>query len=295
MPVATKTTAHFNTPVISAPTGPFALGTLAGVPTGTSLISSSGLGTNDGTESLTITHPVTGAQSTRTATVYRHRKWTATINPAGTSTNPILFDECEFNVTGGFFCVDINEASAVNDQMAPIVVFRRCTFTGNDTTGKCIVGSYAWVLGCHLGNTEDCWGGASYSLAQDSNFICTTDGEPDPHSDGIQLSGYGGLSIYHCWNDAGRDPSAANAPIRIGTEGAAVDGIDIRYTGLAGVAAGMQMRGDAGTGDITNVTVIGCRWVNEQIYGPTDFVQVTGVTWVNNAFMDGTTIPNPVP
>jgi hypothetical protein len=282
---------------IEAPNAPFALGTEVGVPTGTSLTASSGLGVNDGTEMLTLTDPFTGEENTFEVTVFRRRRWTSTINlPVLAPGVAYLFDECELNVTSDNFCVDLEgvDTNGREDYSHPSVIFRRCSFDGESTTGKCLVGGYTWVEGCDLRGTEDGWSGLYWSTIIDSNVLADTDGGPDPHSDSLQSAGIGRFRAYHCWIDAGDDSAAANAPVRIGTEFSAVTEIDIRYCGLAGTQHGLQMRGDAGAGDITDVTVIGCRWVDEQIYGPTDFQEVTDVTWIDNAFFSGEVIPSPV-
>lgn len=281
---------------VAAPTGPFTLGTQVGVPTGASLTASSGLGANDGSESLTITHPVSGATANLTVTVYRRRRWTATpsANPGLGAT--FLFDECEFAVASDNFCFDNDTATnARNDLMAPLVVFRRCSFNGSNLTGKAIVGGYLWLDRCDLRGCEDGLAGAYWSVVKGSNIVAATDGLPDPHSDGVQIAAIGQSVFYNNWLSGGTDPASANAPLRLGTEFSAVTNVDIRYNGFAGVAHGLQVRGDAGAGDISNVTVIGNRWVNEQLYGPTDFAETTAVTWSDNAFFGGASIPNPVP
>lgn len=281
---------------ITAPTAPFTLGTQVGVPTGTSLTTSSGLGTNDGTESLTLTHPVTGSQKTFDVTVYRRRKWTATIGPNPAAGAAYLFDECEFNVLSDNFVVDADTATnGRSDIMWPLVVFRRCTFNGGDLTGTALVGGFLWVIDSHLTGCENGISGGYWTVVTGSNVIATTDSQPDPHADGLQVAGIGQTVVYHSWMDAGDDSASANAPIRIGTEFSAVTNIDIRYTGLAGTQHGLQMRGDAGAGDISGVTVIGCRWADTPVYGYTDFAETTSVTWSDNATVGGTTIPNPVP
>lgn len=280
---------------VLAPTGPYTLGGDVGVPAGTVLTATSGLPAPDATESLTLTHPVSGLSVVRTVSVWRRRRWTATISPHPGVGQTYLFDECEFDVELDNFCVDLNDDNGTADQMQPIAVFRRCTFDGNSTTGKCLVGGFAWLLGCHLTGAEDGWSGLYYSVAAGCNIVADTDSQPDPHSDAIQCSGVGHGTIYRCWLDAGRTAEAANAPLRVGTEFSAVTGVEVYYTGLAGTQHGAQFRGDAGGGDISTVTFVGNRWVNEQLYGPTDFAETTGVTWTDNRFMDGTSIPTPVP
>jgi hypothetical protein len=279
----------------AVPAGPFTLGVEVGVPTGTTLTASSGLGVNDGTEEITLTDPLTGEESTFEVTVYRRRRWTSTINPAPGAGVAFLFDECEFDVASDNFCVDGEGAdpNAQDDRMLPSLIFRRCSFDGNNTTGKCLVSGYAWLEECDLRNTEDAWSGLYWSTAIRSNFICTTDGGPDPHSDGLQSAGIGEFLVWNCWADSGDDSASSNAPVRVGTEFSAVNNVGVYYTGLAGTQHGLQFRGDAGAGDIAGVQIIGNRWVDEQIYGPVDFEDVTDLTWENNAFFGGEVIPSP--
>jgi hypothetical protein len=282
----------------AAPLSAFTLGTVVGVPTGTTLTASTGLGANDGEESVTVTDPITGQQNTFTATVFRNRRWASTINPNIGPGGALLFENCEFDVASDNFCVDAEnvDANGRPDYLHPAIVFRNCSFDGSSTTGKCLVGGYLWLEDCDLRNTEDGWSGLYWSTAIRSNLICTTDGGPDPHSDGLQSAGIGRFRIYNCWCDSGADPASSNAPIRVGTEFSAVTAVDIRYCGLAGSQHGLQMRGDAGAGDITGVTVIGCRWTDFPIYGETDFQEVIGpVTWIDNLDANGDPIPNPVP
>lgn len=298
MPIAIAYTRHFNTPPeegLSAPTGPFTIGTEVGVPTSTSLTNRTSLGSATGSETVELTHPVTGELLSRSASVWRNIRFTQTISPTTPAGQTYWFDRCEFNVSSDNFCVDAGDANGVSDLMQPLYVFTDCTFTGNDTTAKCLVGGFLWLVRCDLDHAEDGFGGAYWSVIQDCNIVCTTDSQPDPHADAIQISGIGQSVIYHNWLDGGQDPASANAALRLGTEFSAVTSVDIRYNGLAGQAHALQVRGDAGAGDISDLTVIGNRWVDQQIYGPTDFAETSGVTWSDNAFMDGTPIPNPVP
>lgn len=279
---------------ILAPTAPFTAGTQVGVPVGTVLTPTSGLPGEDAVEELVLTHPVSGAQATRTVAVWRNRHWTSTanVNPGPGAT--YLFDRCLFENELDNFCFDLNDDDGVADLMAPLVVFRNCTFNGNDTVGSCIVGGFMWIIDCDSGHAENGWSGFYWSVAIRSNFVATTDGGVDSHSDAVQGSGIGNVLAYRCWFDAGRDALSANAAIRVGTEFSAVTNVDVRYCGLAGTQHGAQFRGDAGAGDISNVTFIGNRWVDEQVHGPVDFQQVTNVTWTDNAFIGGVSIPSPV-
>ncbi len=177
--------------------------------------------------------------------------------------------------------------------MAPLLILRRCTLNGSDSIAACVVGGFVWLIDCHITNAENGVSGVYWSVISGCNVVATTKG-PGSHSDALQMSGIGHSDIYRNWLDAGRDPDVANAPLRVGTEDAAVVDVDVRYNGFAGTQHGAQFRGDAGAGDISGVTFVGNRWVDEQLYGPTDFQQVAGVTWSDNAFFGGAAIPSPV-
>ena len=282
----------------SVPLSPYVVGSQVGVPAGASLTASIGLGTDDGTSSIVLVHPVTKSRTTRTVTRYFYRRrWTATINPVVPSGETWVFDECEFDVASDFFCVDVADVNGTSDIMQPLIVFRRCTFDGNDTTGKNIVGGFFWVDRCHLSNASDGVAGMYYTVINMTNIVCTTNGGPDPHSDATQCAGIGRSVLYRSWLDAGRESAAANAPVRVGVEFSPVVDYSVYYCGLAGTQHGMQMRGDSSpdNGTISGVKVVGCRWVNEQVYGPTDFFDTTIDLWSDNTFMNGTTISNPAP
>jgi hypothetical protein len=275
----------------SAPTGPFTLGVEVGVPTGTTLTNTSGIPTPDATENITLTHPISGVQQVLSCAVFRRRRWTSTpFFNAGAGVH-YYFDECEFSISDDNSCADLNNNNAVNNQMLPQYIFNRCTFNGNNTTGRCLVEGYAWMRSCHVGNAEDGWSGPVYSVIQDSNFICTTDGQIDPHADCIQINGLGSLTVYHCWLDAGSNAANANAALRIGTEGSAVTNCQMYYCGLKTAGGSdLQVRGDAGAGDITNVDFQHNRWTRDQTSDPADFQETTGITWVDNAYFDGEVI-----
>ena len=278
-------------PGIAAPTGPFALGTEVGVPTGTSLTNTSGIPSPDATENITVTHPITGSQNTMSCSVFRRRRWTDTpFFNAGAGVH-YYFDECEFNITSDNSCVDINPTNGINNLMQPTYIFNHCTFDGNDTTGRCIVEGYAWARYCHLSNAEDAWAGNYYTVIEHSNLICTTDGQVDPHSDCVQVNSVGQWVLYHNWMSAGTDSSAANAAVRAGTEFAACDNMKCYYCGLdtAGSST-VQIRGDAGAGDITNIDFQHNRWTRNLTSDPADIAETTGITWVDNAYFDGEVI-----
>lgn len=281
--------------VVTAPTEPFILGTEVGVPTGASLTATSGLPAADATEDLVLTHPVTGAQATRSCSVWRRRRWTTvpTVNPPSGQT--YLFDECEWDVPLTSWCVEVDQANGTNDQMQPLAVFRRCQFDGNDDSANALAASFTWVIDCHITGASDGWKGASYSVATGSNIIAGTDvNNPDPHSDGVQCTGTGQSTLYRCWTSAG--PSAgANSAIRYGTEDGAIDNVQLYYCAIDDGGYALAVRGDAGAGDITGVEVVGCRWTTTALVGPTDFEQTTVELWTNNKFFDGTVINNPAP
>lgn len=276
---------------ISAPTGPFVLGVEVGVPNGTSLTATSGLPAADATESYTLTHPVTGQTSTFSVSVWRRRRWTSTLSFTPPSGAHYLFDECEFDVSNSNWVVDMNDTNASQDPMDPLAIFRRCTFDGNDTCSGCLVGGNAWLTGCDLQHTEDGWAGWLWGGIVDCNIICTTDGELDPHSDCVQVNGFGKSTAYHCWLDAGTNAAFANAAVRIGTEFSAVDNVKVYYCGMKTAGSStLQCRGDSGSGDITNVDFEHNRWTRDGTSDPADFAETTGITWVDNAFFDGEVI-----
>lgn len=278
-------------PAVGAPTGPYTLGVEVGVPTGTSLTSTSGLPAADATESLTLTHPVSGAEVELTVQVWRRRRWTSTITPTPAAGQTFLFDECEFAVAADNWCVEVGETNGVLDQMQPLVVFRRCTFDGSDTTGRALLGPFTWLIGCHLSGAEDGWQGAIYSVGIGCNILPTTDGQADPHQDGVQITGLGHMTLYRCWIDA--DVAGATAAVRLGTEFSAVAAVQVHYCGLDGGSYTMQSRGDAGSGDISGVSVVGCRWGDAAVNGPTDFVETTVAEWSDNAYIGGGVINSP--
>lgn len=284
----------------AVPLAAYAKGTEVGVPTGTSLTASSGMGSNDGVESITITHPVTGEQNTFDVTVFRHRRWTSTPAPnpgAGGAGQAFLIDECEFAVASDNFCVDADSMTNTRDDlMHPMIIFRRCNFDGSNLTGTALVGGYFWLIDCDLRNCENGIAGAYWTVVDHSNIIATTDGLADPHADGIQISGIGQAIVWNSWLDGGHDSASANSAMRVGTEFSAVDNVQVYYSGLACSEVGLQMRGDAGAGDITGVVVVGNRIEDGMSHGYADFQETTVDEWSDNAgFPSGTVIDNPVP
>ncbi|HYN95400.1 MAG TPA: hypothetical protein VES42_16250 [Pilimelia sp.] len=272
----------------------FDVGTEVGPPAGVSLTNTTGLPAADATESLTLVHPITGAVANLTVSVWRRRRWTEGITVTPPSGATYLFDECEWDLdAGNFWALESGETNASEDQMQPLIVLRRCTLNGNDTTARALSGGSFWVTRCHITGAEDAWQGPAYSVAMESNFLPTTDGQVDPHSDGIQMYDRGAATFYRCAISAG-EGSGANNALRVGTEFGAVTGVDLLYCWLDGGAYTLAMRGDSGAGDITDVWVQGCRWSPGPAFGPTDFEQTTGVIWQDNAYLDGTVIPSPV-
>lgn len=277
-----------------APTGPYAVGTAVGVPTGTTLTATSGLPAADAVETYTITHPVTGASSVLTVSVWRNRHWTSTL----TATPPLgatyLFENCLFENTLDNWCVEVGDANYTPNQMVPLAVFDRCTFDGNDSCGRALLAGCTWVIDCHLTGAEDAWGGGYHSVAIRSNFIPTNDGGIDPHQDGIQIAGIGDFTGWQCWMTAGTDP-AANSGFRAGTDFSAIANVGLYYCTLSRGGYSLQVRGDAGGRGVTGFRAVGCRWVPDAGFGPVDFEQATIAEWVDNAYTNGTPIPNPVP
>lgn len=279
------------------PPAAFTLGTQVGVPSGTVLTDVSGgsvlVGTADGTESLTLTHPVTGAQSVRTVSVWRRKRWTSTpvFKPASGAT--WLFDECEFDVELDNWCAEVDDTNSTSDIMQPLAVFRRCTFEGNSSTSRALLAGFSWVLNCHLHGTEDAWGGAYYSVAVGSNFIPTEDGGFDPHQDGVQIAGIGQCVLYHCFCSAGSDP-IANSAVRLGTDFSRIENVGIYYSTLDHGGWTLQVRGERLGLGVDALSVVGCRWVDNNGFGPCDFEGVTNLTWIDNAYHGGAAIPSPV-
>jgi hypothetical protein len=295
VPIAVAYVRHFNTPAEdapTAPTGPFTRGTEVGVPTGTTLTIRSTLGSPTATETFVITHPVTAASVELNVSVWRHIRFTDTITPAPGSGVTYLFDECSFEGVGNW-CVEVDGAGATANVMAPLVVFSRCNFDGGSAgaTDKCLLGGYCWVIDSDMRGAEDGWSGWYYNVGMGSNFVAYGATE-DLHSDGVQCTDIGRATFYHSWISAGTGPGASQA-FRVGTEAGAAQDIDVRYCGLDRGGYAMQFRGDSGAGDITNVTVVGCRWTREHAFGPIDVEQTTGITWTDNAYFDGESIPSP--
>jgi hypothetical protein len=293
MPIAVRYATHFNlTPGVSAPTAAFTRGTQVGVPTGTTLTSRSALGSPTSSETFTITHPVTAASVELTVSVWRHIRFTDTITPGPGAGVTYLFDECSFEGIGNW-CVEVDGTNGTTNVMQPLVVFNACNFDGGGvgTTDKCLIGGHCWVIDSDMRGAEDGWAGWYYCVGMGSNFVAYG-ATIDLHSDGVQCLDIGRATFYHSWISAGTGPGASQA-FRVGTEAGAAQDIGVHYCGIDRGGYAMQLRGDAGAGDITNVQVVGCRWTREHAFGPIDVVQTTGLTWTDNSFFDGESIPSP--
>lgn len=273
-----------------APEAPFDLGSEVGVPTGTTLSDRSSLGSPTATETFTITHPITEDSAELDVSVWRDIRFTATITPNPGLGETYLFENCSFEGVG-FWNVEVNNSNGTPDQMAPLVVFNRCSFDGGDNTDKNLLGGYCWVIECDMRNAEDGWSGWYYNVAIRSNFVANGL-TLDDHSDGVQCTDTGRSTFYRCWISAGTGLGASQA-FRVGTEAGAAQDIGVHQCALDRGGYAMQFRGDSGAGDISNVQVIGCRWTRNHEFGPIDVEQTTGGTWTDNAYFDGEVIPSP--
>lgn len=281
----------------SAPLTAYAVGTQVGVPTGTTLTTTPGgsLPAPDAVEAFQLTHPVTGATSNQTYQVWRHRLFTGAPSIQPGAGQHYLFDECEGLVANSSWVFDLNTGGAVADQMQPLYVFRRCTLNGSDTTERVLSGHYAWLLDCHITGGADAWQGAAFSVAERCNIIATTDTRnPDPHSDGIQLTDTGGITLSQCWVSAGTWPGQ-NAAFRVGTEFGAVNNrVDAYYCTFDHGGYLVQFDGLDNAGGISGpVRFRGNRWTETWGYGPNDFTATTIVEWVDNATTGGTPVAQP--
>jgi hypothetical protein len=291
-------TATGNDPTVSAggaptaPTAAFTLGTQAGVPTGTSLTNRSALGSPVATESFLLTEPVTAATANPTVSVWRNIRFTQTVTPNPGSGQTYLFENCSFE-GAGFWNVEIGTTNARTDKMQPLVIFNKCSFDGGSdgTTDKNLVGGFCWVIDTDMRGAEDAWAGWAYNVAIRSNFVAHG-ADIEMHSDGVQCLDTGRSTFYRCWISAGTGPGASQA-FRCGTEAGAIQDVGVYYCGIDRGGYAMQLRGDAGAGDISDVTVQGCRWTRNHGFGPIDVEQTTGLVWTDNAYFDGEVIPAP--
>lgn len=283
----------------AAPLVPYVLGSEVGVPTGTSLASRTSLGSaNGGTETYTLNDPRgVLSQSSVSVSVWEDIEFTGTITANVPSGQHWLFRRCRFLNSSDNWCVEVNPLGSTA-LMNPAVVFEDCAFDGDDSCGRALLGGGTWLVRCHLSNAEDAWGGPYDSVVIDSNLIATTDGQTDPHQDGLQIAGIGNVIAWQTYFEC-LDPEASSA-FRVGTESSAVDLIDLRYCTFSGGAYSLQVRGDSGAGDITGVTVEHCRWTGSApkglaAFGPTDFVEATVSSWADNRFIgDDSVIGSPV-
>lgn len=277
----------------TTPSEPYVLGVQVGVPTGTTLTATTGIPAPDAVEDWTIIHPVT--QQTEIITgvkVYRNRRWTTTIQPNPGVGETFGFDGCEFDVELDNFCVDVQETNGRLDQMDPLCIFRRCSFDGNNTTGRCLNGPFSWVEQCDLRQAEDGWGGAIYAVGIASNVVAGTDGSGDPHPDGVQISGSQDSTFSACWLSAG-PVDGANSAYRAGTDFSAISNVQLYNCALRLGGYNLQVRGDPGDRGVDGVEVVNCvfgLWG----FGYADFEQVINVTWTNNTDINGNTLASPV-
>lgn len=292
-----------------APLAPFSSGTEVGVPTGTSLTTRTSLGAPSGSGSYTIVHPVSGAHADLSVSVYADFLFTETFTVTTTPAAPILFQNCSWDVDATVWCVEVDQAHGVPDQMQPLVIFDHCTFQGNGDSNAGLAGSFCWLVSCDIqGMTDpsppappsgaaDGWDGLAYSVAIASNLIAGTNHNlPDPHSDGAQCTGTGGITLYNNWCSAGTS-AGGNSAVRVGTEDGDVAVVQCYYNGFDRGGYSTQFRGDAAGGShvITGIEFVGNVWQPNAVYGPTDFVNTTVIAWSGNRYEDGTVIPNPSP
>lgn len=279
-----------------APTAAYTLGTQVGVPSGTSLTATSGLPAADAVETVTLHDPDADVQAEIGGVqVWRNRSWVGRITPTPGVNQTFMFENCLFDVEFGgdnFFAVDIGEANARNDRMAPLVVFRHCTFRGT-LTHRVLHGGYCWVENCDIDGTDDGFFRLTYSTCLYSNVLGRSLAE-GAHADAMQESGPGVFLIYRCWVHCVGDGSPegpANAAIRVGTENSGSTDLSIIENGLSGGSFTLQLRGD-GPG-IDGCRVIGNRFADNAFNGPADVQFVTDLTWTDNAFIGGGAIPSP--
>ncbi len=278
-----------------APLEPREIGVDVGVPTGTVLTPTTGLPAPDAVEPYDLVHPVSLATATLVdVQVYEDRSWTETVTVNPNLGQTFLFRRCKFTQVSDNWCVEVDETNNTLDQMLPLAIFEDCEFDGTHTTGRAALAPFSWMIRCVLHNAEDAWGGPIYSVGIDSDFIGDTDGAIDPHSDGAQISGVGRTTMVRCFLSAGT-ADGANSAFRAGTESSAVVTVQLYYCGFDRGGDTMQLRGDAGAGDITDVQVVGCRWTGDPPKGLAGFNaaygdEVTLSAWIDNAFGDGTAV-----
>lgn len=277
------------TPLV--PSEPYERGIHVGVPVGTTLTDRAVLGSPTATETYVITHPVTGVTNTLDVSVWRNIRFTSTIPLKPDSGATFLFDGCSFEGQGNW-CVEVDGTNHTLDIMEPLVVFDRCNFDGGSLggTSKCMLGGYSWVIDSDMRGSEDGWAGWFYNVGIRSNFL-GFGFTIDQHSDGVQCTDIGVSAFSQCFFQT-TGPGASQS-FRVGTEAGATTNVLVQYSGFDGGGYAVQFRGDSGAGDITSVTVNGCRWTRAHEFGPIDVSETTGITWENNAYFDGEVIEAP--
>lgn len=287
-----------------APVQPFIAGVQAGVPAGTVLIDRSSLGAATGSETYRITHPVTGQVADLDVQVWEGIRFTSTFTVTTTPGAPYLFRNCRWEVPETAWAVEVDQVNGALDQMTPLVVFDHCSFQGLGNSNIGLAANFSWVVACNIegmtapspaSGASDGLQGAAYTVIIDSNLIAGTNADlEDPHSDGVQITGTGYLTIWHSWLSAGASPGA-NAALRVGTEDGPITAVDVRYSTFDDGGYALQVRGDAGGGaGVTAASFVGNRWTRTAVYGPVDFVQTTITEWTDNSYLDGEIIPAPV-
>lgn len=296
MPIAIHYTRHFNPGAAGAPAAAYTLGGEVGVPTGTSLTPTSGLPAADAVETATLHDPDADVDAEiEDVQVWRARSWSDRITPAPGPGETFMFENCLFDVELGgdnFFAVDIDEGNARSDRMAPLVIFRHCTFRGT-LTHRVLHGGHCWVEHCDIDGTDDAFFRLAYSTCLYSNVVGYSLAE-GAHADAMQESGPGQFLVYRSWVHVDGDSSPtgpANAAIRVGTENGASTNVNIVQNGLSGGSYTLQIRGD-GPG-IDGCRIVGNRFVDNAFNGPIDMAFVTNLTWQNNKFFGGEEIPSP--
>ncbi len=288
-----------------APAQPYQSGVDVGVPTGTTLTNRTSLGSPTGSGVETIRHPITGESVDLDVSIWDGFRFTQTFTISPPPGETYLFTNCLWDVEGTAWTVEVDQANGVADQMAPVAVFRRCSFQGNGDSNIGLAANFSWVVACDIegmtaatpaSGASDGMQGAAYSVITGSNIVAGTNAnDVDPHSDGLQNTGTGHITLYRCWLSAGAS-AGANAALRVGTEDGAVASVDVYHCTLDDGGYAAQFRGDAGGGaGITAVRFVGNRFTRTAVYGAVDFENTTVTTWSDNAYLDdGEVIPSPV-
>lgn len=283
----------------SAPLAAHAAGSVVGVPTGTSLTSTSGLPAEDSIASFSRTDPITGAAVSLTGVrKWSNRHFTATVTGPVPAGEVWWFDQCLFSPpTDNFFCLDTETPNGANTRLSPTIILTRCSI-GPDTAraGKALATHRAWIENCDVnrlisgeGRTEDSWIGGAFCTVIESNFHAGIGTEIiDPHADGVQLTDTGASAFYRCWFDGGQMTGffQGNSCIRVGTEFGAVDGIDMFYNGFGG-RSGNNVQFRAQPNPLSNIRFRGNRWCTDGAIFLYDFQQASGspamiTEWTDN-------------